>query len=277
MCKVIAVANQKGGVSKTTTCLNLGIGLANHGKKVLLIDSDPQASLTESMGFRNPDELDTTLATVITNLIKADEDLLQARDGAYSSEKSVSCYIPCGTLKHMEGVDLIPGNIELAGLEVSLVNIMSRETLLREILMDLREVYDYILIDCSPSLGMLTINALVAADSVLVPCQAGYLPAKGLEQLLLTISKVRRQLNRRLVIEGILLAMVDMRTNFTKEIISLIGETYGKNVRIFNTRIPFSVKAAEASAVGASVFRHDPKGKVSAAYRNLTEEVLTNG
>ena len=177
-------------------------------------------------------------------------------------------------MRHMEGVDLIPGNIELAGLEVSLVHMMSRETILRELLQEIREEYDYVFIDCSPSLGMLTINALVAADSVLIPVQAAYLPAKGLEQLLMTISKVHRQLNRNLRIEGILLSMVDMRTNFSKEIIALIEGAYGTNIRIFRTKIPFSVRAAEASAAGVSIFTHDPKGKVAEAYRNLMKEVI---
>lgn len=274
MCKVIAVSNQKGGVSKTTTCLNLGISLAKEGKKVLLIDSDPQGSLTESLGFHNPDELDNTLATAISELIKADDKLSR---GCRNSDDADICtfqnYVP-PTMRHMEGVDLIPGNIELAGLEVSLVHMMSRETILRELLQEIREEYDYVFIDCSPSLGMLTINALVAADSVLIPVQAAYLPAKGLEQLLMTISKVHRQLNRNLRIEGILLSMVDMRTNFSKEIIELIEGTYGTNIRIFRTKIPFSVRAAEASAAGVSIFTHDPKGKVAEAYRNLMKEVI---
>ena len=274
MCKVIAVSNQKGGVSKTTTCLNLGISLAKEGKKVLLIDSDPQGSLTESLGFHNPDELDNTLATAIAELIKADDKLSR---GCRNSDDADICtfqnYVP-PTLRHMEGVDLIPGNIELAGLEVSLVHMMSRETILRELLQEIREEYDYVFIDCSPSLGMLTINALVAADSVLIPVQAAYLPAKGLEQLLMTISKVHRQLNRNLRIEGILLSMVDMRTNFSKEIIALIEGAYGTNIRIFRTKIPFSVRAAEASAAGVSIFTHDPKGKVAEAYRNLMKEVI---
>ena len=278
MCKVIAVTNQKGGVSKTTTCLNLGIALANEGKRVLLIDNDPQGSLTESLGFNKPDELDGTLATMIAELIKPDDNLSRGCGcmGEGETENDLN-YVPTGTMKNIEGVDLIPGNIELAGLEVSMVNVMSRETILRELIHDLKGSYDFILIDCMPSLGMLTINALVAADSVLIPVQAAYLPAKGLEQLLLTISKVRRQLNRRLQIEGILLSMVDMRTNYSKEIVALIEETYGSNIRIFNAKIPFSVRAAEASAVGASIFVHDAKGKVAKAYRNLMKEVLENG
>ena len=212
MCKVIAVTNQKCGVSKTTTCLNLGIALANEGKRVLLIDNDPQGSLTESLGFNKPDELDGTLTTMIADLIKPDDNLSRGCGCMGESQNDLN-YVPAGTMKNIEGVDLIPGNIELAALEVSIVNVMSRETILRELIYDLIGSYDLILIDCMPSLEMLTINALVAADSVLIPVQAAYLPAKGLEQLLLMISKVRRQLNRRLQIEVILLSMVDMRTN----------------------------------------------------------------
>jgi chromosome partitioning protein len=235
-----------------------------------------QGSLTESFGINKPDELDRTLATMISDFLKPDDNLSRGCDGMafHESERN---YVKPGTMRNIEGVDLIPGNIELAGLEVSMVNVMSRETILRELLQDIREEYDTVLIDCSPILGMLTINALVAADSVLIPLQVAYLPAKGLEQLLLTINKVRRQLNRKLMIEGILFSMVDMRTNFSRDYVALIEEAYGSKIRIFNARIPFSVRAAEASAAGVSIFMHDAKGKVAASYRELTREVLANG
>ena len=159
-------------------------------------------------------------------------------------------------------------------MEVSLVNAMSQETILRQYLDTIRKQYSHILIDCQPSLGMLTINALAAADRVLVPVQAEYLPAKGLEQLLQTIAKVRRQINPALKIDGILLTMVDSRTNFARETAALLRENYGSKIKVFGSEIPHSVRAKEISAEGKSIFAHDPGGKVAEAYRNLTGEVL---
>lgn len=255
----MAVVNQKGGTGKTTTCENLGIGLAREGKTVLLIDTDPQASLTISMGNPRPDELDVTLSDLMKKIME--EKPIEPGEGI---------------LSHGEGVDLLPANIELSGLEVSLVNSMSRETILKQYLDSVKDRYDYVLLDCMPSLGMLTINALAASNEVLIPVQAQYLSAKGLEQLLQTISKVRRQINPRLKIEGILLTMVDSRTNYAKEISALIRDTYGRKIKVFETDIPHSVRAAEISAEGKSIFLHDPKGKVADAYRALTKEVLEN-
>ena len=255
--KVIAIANQKGGVGKTTTCANLGIGLAQEGKKVLLVDTDPQGSLSISLGFTQPDTLQTTLSTIMGKIIT---DMSVERKE--------------GILSHDEGVDLLPANIELSGTEISLINTMSRETILKQYLDAVRSQYDYILLDCMPSLGMLTVNALAASDSILIPVQAQYLPAKGLEQLLQTINKVRKQINPNLKIEGILITMVDNRTNFAKDISTLLRETYGNAIKLFETDIPHSVRAAEISAVGKSIFTHDPRGKVAEAYRKLTKEVL---
>ena len=256
---VIAVVNQKGGTGKTTTCENLGVGLALEGKRVLLVDTDPQASLTVSLGNPYPDNLSPTLSDMMGKIIM---------------EKSIAPGE--GILHHAEGVDLMPANIELSGLEVSLVNAISRETVLRQYLDTVKQNYDFILLDCMPSLGMLTVNALAAADNVLIPVQAAYLPAKGLEQLLETINKVRRQINPKLKIEGILLTMVDGRTNYSKEISNLIRESYGGKLKVYKTDIPRSVRAEEISAEGASIFQHDPKGKVAEAYRVLTKEVLNN-
>lgn len=260
MCKIIAIANQKGGVGKTTTTSNLGIGLAKRGKRVLVIDADSQGSLTASLGFTEPDKLEVTLANVLEKVIN-DEDM----EAGY------------GILKHDEGIDLMPGNIELSGLEVSLVNVMSRESVMRSYVDTIKEYYDYILIDCMPSLGMITINAFACADSILIPVQAAYLPVKGLEQLIKTIGKVKRQINQKLEIEGILLTMVDNRTNYARDITALLMENYGSRVRIFENCIPMSVRAAETSAEGISIYRHDPKGRVAGAYQSLTEEVLGNG
>ena len=217
MCKIIAIANQKGGVGKTTTTSNLGIGLAKQGKRVLLIDADAQGSLTASLGFTEPDKLEETLATVMANIIN-----------------DVEMEDDYGILRHEEGIDLMPGNIELSGLEVSLVNVMSRELVMRSYIEQVKERYDYILIDCMPSLGMITINAFACADSILIPVQAAYLPVKGLEQLIKTIGKVKRQINPKLFIEGILLTMVDSRTNYaTGAAISTTQSSklkeYGKN------------------------------------------------
>lgn len=256
---VIAVVNQKGGTGKTTTCENLGIGLANEGKKVLLVDTDPQGSLTIALGNPRPDDLPVTLTDLMAKIMQDQPTL--------SKE---------GILSHEEGVDLVPANITLSGLEVSLVNAMSRETILKQYLETVKGQYDYILLDCMPSLGMLTVNALAASDQVLIPVQANYLSAKGLEQLLQTVNKAKRQINPKLRIEGILLTMVDSRTNFAKEISTLIRDTYGSKLKVFDTDIPRSVRAAEISAEGVSIFKHDPGGKVAEAYRSLTKEVLQN-
>lgn len=256
---IMAVVNQKGGTGKTTTCENLGFGLAMEGKRVLLVDTDPQGSLTIALGHPRPDGIPVTLTDLMAKVIQ--DQPIGPREGI---------------LTHEEGIDLIPANITLSGMEVSLVNAMSRETVLRQLLEPLKSQYDYILLDCMPSLGMLTVNALAASDQVLIPVQANYLSAKGLEQLLQTVSKVKRQINPKLRVEGILLTMVDYRTNFAKEISALIRDTYGSRLKVFESDIPRSVRVAETSVEGVSIFKHDPGGKVADAYRSLTKEVLAN-
>ena len=245
MSRIYAICNQKGGVGKTVTAVSLGIGLAREGKRVLLVDVDAQGSLTASLGYQQPDQMEVTLATVMGQVIQD----LPLQPGL-------------GILHHSEGVDLLPANIELSGLEVTLVNTMSRETVLRECLSGIQEQYDVILLDCCPSLGMLTINALAAADQVLIPVQANYLSIKGLEQLLRTISKVRRQINPKLGIAGILVTMADMRTIYTRDVIDLLHSTYDGKLRVFDNIIPASIRAAETSAEGRSIYLHDPSGKV---------------
>ena len=257
MCRVIAVANQKGGVSKTTTAEHLGIGLANKGFKVLLIDGDAQGSLTSSLGWKNPDDINYTLASVMDRLISS-EDIDAGQ----------------GILHHEEGVDLLPGNIDLSVTEANLISVMCRESILRSYVSMVRDRYDFIIIDCTPSLGMLTINALTSADSVIVPITAAYLPTRGLQQLLRTIGMVKKRTNKDLYIEGILIAMADMRTTFARDINTRVRGSYGKKVRIFETIVPRSVKIEEASAEGISIFRYEPKCKAALAYENLTKEVL---
>ena len=260
MSKVIICANQKGGVAKTTTTVNLGIGLAKLGYKVLLIDNDPQGSLSISLGYQEPDRLEITLAKIMEWIMEDMEFDLEA-----------------GILHHEEGVDLMPANIELSGIETTLVNAMNRETILKMYVDSIKDNYDYVIIDCSPNLGQLTINALVAADEVIIPVQAAFLPIKGLEQLLKTITKIKRRMNPKLSIRGILLTMVNSRTNYANEIIEVLYNVYGNSIHIFETMIPMSVRAAESPAEGVSIYKHDRNGKIALAYEELTKEVANNG
>ena len=259
-CKVIALTNQKGGVGKTTTAVNPGVALAQQGKKVLLIDADAQANLTMSLGYSRPDDLPDTLSTIMRDIID---------DKPVDVFKSI--------LHHDEGVDLLPSNIELSGLEVRLINAISRESVLKTCINEVKKNYDTVLVDCMPSLGMLTINALAAADSVVIPTQPHYLSAKGLELLLRSVSKVKRQINPHLRIDGILMTMVMPRTNISKEITATVKSAYGQRIKVFDAQIPHSIRAVEATAEGKSIFAYDKGGKVAAAYEQFGKEVAELG
>ena len=259
MINTIAICNQKGGVGKTTTTLNLGIGLARQGKRVLLVDADPQSDLTTSLGW-NGDALEKSLGRLM-----------------YLTTQEYRPAVQDTIIHHPEGVDLIPSNLDLSSMETQLVNAMSREKILSNILKDVKKDYDYILIDCMPSLGMITINALTAADEVIIPVQAQYLPTKGMTHLMKSIDMVRSHTNENLKIAGIVMTLVDGRTNLSKEVINTIRTKYGMNIRIFDTQIPVAVKAAEASKAGMSIFAYDKGSKPAIAYEQLTREVMRLG
>ena len=260
-CKVIAIANQKGGVGKTTTAVNLGVALGFSGKRVLLIDTDPQGSLTKSCKIDNADAdaLDVTLSELMANEMTGE-------DKDYSLINKA--------IKQFENIDLIPANISLSGTETALFNCMSRESVLKRTIEPLKQKYDYILIDCMPSLGMMTINALVAADSVIIPCEPSFLSVKGLDLLLHSIARIKRQINPDLKIDGVLMTMVDSRTNNARDITSALRDAMGININVFNIEIPRSVRATECPNLGKSIFAHDPGGKVAMAYEQLAKEVI---
>ena len=259
MGNVLAITNRKGGTGKTMSCVSLGASLARQGKRILIIDADSQHSATVSLGVTEPDKLAVTLATIMQSIIMEQEiDPMQ------------------GIISHDEGISLLPSNNGLAGMEITLAPIIGRETVLRQYIDKVRGLYDYILIDTAPTLDLLAVNALAAADSVIIPVAPKYLDAKGLELLLKSIAQTRRHINPTLAIKGILLTMVDKRANITKDIISMIKQAYGENISIFKEPIPHSVRAVEASTTGKSIFEHEPNGKIAAAYASLAREVLAS-
>ena len=259
-CKVIAITNQKGGVGKTTTTFNLGVALAKQGKRVLVVDVDPQSNLTTYAGWYDEDELKYTLTDLMEQSMNDDEIKIKE-----------------SILHHSENVDLIPSNLSLSALENSLTYAMSREYTLRNCLSSIKDDYDYILLDCQPSLGMLTINALASANSVIIPVQSEYFALRGMADLFKIINKVRRQINPTLKIEGALLTLVDSRANLPKEIATQLKDNYGSILKLFNTQIPRAVKTAESTSSGGSVFSYDKSGRVANAYSSFANEVLNDG
>lgn len=257
--KVIAVANQKGGVGKSTSVYCIGAGLSQNGYKVLLLDVDPQSDLTKMLGERNPHELPITLSNVM-------DDIVAGRE----------CSVHPEIKHHDEGFDFVPANRTLSALEIGLVNTMSRETVLRRYLDGIKRDYDFVLLDCRPSLGMLVINALSASDYVLIPVQADYLAAEDMTELISTVQSIKRQINPKLKIGGVFLTMAN-ETNFRKGVVQSVKEDFGKWLPVMNAIIPATVRLAEVSTANKSIFLHDPKGKAADAYRELVKEVTSFG
>lgn len=253
LARVIAVTNQKGGVGKTTTSVNLGAALASLGRRVLLIDIDPQGNTTSGIGINKAD-VKHCIYDVVINDVSAVDAILPTRT---------------------ENLSIIPATIQLAGAEIELVPIMSREVRLRRAIQSLRGSFDYILIDCPPSLGLLTVNALTAADSVLIPIQCEYYALEGLSQLLNTIRLVQKHLNSRLQVEGVLLTMFDARTNLGVQVVEDVKKYFRE--KVYKTIIPRNVRLSEAPSHGMPVIEYDPRSRGAEVYMDLAREVVSHG
>ncbi len=254
---IYSISNQKGGVGKTTTAQHLAIGLAKEGKKVLCVDLDPQGSLSILMGEKNPDELDITISTMLENTLNGTD---------FDPRSAI--------LHHKENIDFIPSNIELSGMEKIISNALSREHILGRFLDMLQDDYDVVIIDCSPSLGIITVNALTCATKVVIPVSAQYLAVKGLEQLLSTIIEVKKMLNPKLEVSGVLITMVDHRTKSSRQIISFIREEYDDLFPVFQSVVPISTRVIETSSKGQSIYEYEPEGKVATAYLGFVSELV---
>ena len=256
-CKVIAIANEKGGVAKTTTTLNLGANLVRKGKKVLMIDLDPQANLTILSGYRRPDKLDKTITTIMKKVI-----------GGVTFENSE------GILENKEGLKVMPANMELKSMETNLLSAFNKEAVLSRYIKQVKKDYDYILIDCMPSVGLLVINALASADSVIIPVQPHFLPLNGMTEVLRTIDKIKAFINPRLKVEGVLITLANMHTKLAKATVDTIRQNYGRSIKVYKSIIPVGIKAAESGIAGKSVFSYKKNSKVAMDYEEFSEEVL---
>jgi len=251
MTNVISIVNQKGGVGKTTTTVNLSAYLAQHGEKVLVIDLDPQGNATSGYGFDK-----SALETSVYDLLVNDTPITEVIQST-----------------NRENIDMCPTNINLAGAEVELVSAMSRETILKRAVDTISENYDFILIDCPPSLGLLTLNALAASTDVLVPIQGEYYALEGLTQLIDTINLVRKHLNPTIGIFGVVITMFDGRTQLTRQVTEEVRKYFGE--KVFNTVIPRNIRLAEAPSYGKTIVEYDPKSRGGHAYNDLAIEVIS--
>jgi chromosome segregation ATPase len=250
MAKIIAVANQKGGVGKTTTAVNLSACLAVKNKKVLLIDIDPQGNSTSGLGI-DKNTVELSVYDVIINETNIEETLVPTK---------------------IKNLMVCPSNINLAGAEVELVSVISRETRLKDALENIKDKFDYIMIDCPPSLGLLTVNSLTAADTILVPIQCEYYALEGLSQLMNTVKLVQKHLNRNLSVEGVVLTMFDARTNLSIQVVDEVKKYFGN--KVYRTIIPRNVRLSEAPSYGLPIILYDPKSKGAECYMDLADEVI---